>query len=325
MKIPYVYTISDEELYNLSLIKIKDQILLKDVGFKKNTELNKDKQIKEDTELKKNEELKENKELKKDTELKENKELKKDTELKENKELKKDTELKENKKLKKYKKIKEDTELKEDKKIKEDIELKENKELKEDKKYICVECNKSFPKLQNINESNNNTNSHNIYNINIELKPVYEDLNIDKFIKFAVLLSNNNYLDIFKILLNNNSYSDKKNISMEKIYSKLKEFNEEIKEALLEKDINIDKNIFDNLLSAIELKFMDYKSNENVSKTINEIIPNIYNNEFNNIATPVTACPDMKVLESGVMKEQMIPTNIFNNLVKNNDVKEQGY
>jgi len=80
----------------------------------------------------------------------------------------------------------------------------------------------------------------------------------------------------------------------------MKEMQEEIKKSLLEKNINIDKNMFDNLLSAIESKFMDYTTNEKVSKSVNKIIPDIYNNEFNNT------------------------TNIFNNL-KNNDVIKQGY
>lgn len=272
VKTPDVYTISDIELYNLSLIKIKDQELLK---FKKE-------------EVKKEED-------------------------------------------------------------EESSCCSDEEDINSEKKYTCPECNKSFFKPYNlkrhqkkscisninnntgINNNNNNTNSNNIYNINIELKSFYEEWdtgNIDNFLKFALILSNSKYSDTLKCILDNDNnknvlynQSDKygvvynkeegkfnnmdvkeiTNISMEKIHSKLKEFHEEIKKTILEKNINIDKNMFDNLLSAIESKFMDYTSNENVSKTVNEIIPNIYNNEFNNT------------------------TNIFNNLVKNNDVKEQGY
>jgi len=269
MKTPDVYTISDVELYNLSLIKIKDQELLK---FKKEKD--------------------------------------------------------------------EESSCSSD----------EEEDINSEKKYTCPECNKSFSRSDNLqrhqkkscisntnninginnNYSHNHTNSHNIYNINIELKSFYEEWdtgNIDNFLKFALILSNSKYSDTLKCILDNDNNknvlynkSDKygvvynkeegkfnnmdvkeiTNISMEKIHSKLKEFHEEIKKSLLEKNINIDKNMFDNLLSAIESKFMDYTTNEKVSKSVNEIIPDIYNNEFNNT------------------------TNIFNNL-KNNDIINQGY
>jgi len=195
--------------------------------------------------------------------------------------------------------------------------------------YICEKCNMAFTKKSNlsrhinkycknsnysINLNNNNVttiNNQNIFNFNINVvKSFNEDWdtsNIDKYLKFALILSSNKYTNTLKCIFNNdnnlnviynnnNDYglvydkNDNKfnnmdikeivNISMEKLHKHLKEFHKDIHDNLKEGNLDIDKEVFDLILNNIDAKYENFAKDDNVQDVVNNIISNIYHEKY---------------------------------------------
>lgn len=198
-----------------------------------------------------------------------------------------------------------------------------------EKNYACEKCNMSFTKKSNLsrhinkycksnyninlNDNKNVTtiNNQNIFNFNINVvKSFNEDWdtsNIDKYLKFALILSSNKYTNTLKCIFNNDNnlnviynnnqdyglvydkndnkfnnmdIKDIVNISMEKLHKHLKEFHKDIHDNLKEGNLDIDKEVFDLILNNIDSKYENFASDDNVQDVVNNIISNIYHEKY---------------------------------------------